>query len=758
MRTRVAPVLSVALLTSGLATTVAITPSAAAPLPDLRITTVAVQEQQVQPGGTVQVTETLKNAGKGKAGKSTTKFWLSTDQVVDRTDPKAGKRAAAKLRPRKSSEATTQVTVPTATPVGAYWVIACADATKVVKERKEKNNCTSSTTRVTVAAGGGGGGASVWSGKDPAIAVIGTGSKHLALAWPAIVAGADVKEFVLSWNGGQVTVPVGQPEAIVTGLAPSTQYDVSVAARRADGSTDPEVLSITASTAGPLQEPLDLQLTTGHPRAETVGGANQWSDPREITSEVWLRGEAWEYELQLPNAALPTDETIRMAEVTAVSGLTTTGGLVAGVTLEPSGLLLAEPAVLEIRPRSQGTAVPADVIPLVFEGNGEQAHLISMDPTSQVYRFQVSHFSGVVVMEGTDAERDALVDNAETEIDRLFNETAAALAEERRRVLTEGDVGIDPAAQEFLQAQFDAAFEHALSMLQVAATNDRVAQRAVSTALGLLRSAALLGIDVTAQTAQFHALLEQIMQNAYDAAKLRCAVNLDPREGTRMLGYSRSAQMLGVELSSSMDDVMSCVATTVELGIDASFHTWDVPQDAFICCGGAANSVAGSVKASVELSPHRNGNDLYYIGVADPVLSGLAVERVDTCALSVGSPDGDNAIPLVLTAGFNWDIDPDAPARFRVDITDWGPAGEELPYFRTGFGISYSTPTPEDGCSPPVHSGAQVWNSLPLEYGGIEQPWTIPIGTTTYTTSADPYPRVNFGADVRLSFTLGAAR
>ena len=44
------------------------------------------------------------------------------------------------------------MTIPSATPAGSYYLLACADNGKVVVETDETNNCRVSGGKVTVAA------------------------------------------------------------------------------------------------------------------------------------------------------------------------------------------------------------------------------------------------------------------------------------------------------------------------------------------------------------------------------------------------------------------------------------------------------------------------------------------------------------------------------------------------------------------------------------------------------------------------------
>jgi hypothetical protein len=44
------------------------------------------------------------------------------------------------------------VTIPTTTPLGTYYLLACADDVKKVPESNEKNNCKASASTVTILA------------------------------------------------------------------------------------------------------------------------------------------------------------------------------------------------------------------------------------------------------------------------------------------------------------------------------------------------------------------------------------------------------------------------------------------------------------------------------------------------------------------------------------------------------------------------------------------------------------------------------
>ena len=120
--------------------------------PDLVETAVSNPPATVVLGSSFAVTDTADNAGSGPAGSSTTRYYLSLDAVKNSTDKRlSGNRAVGALNPADPpSTGTVNVTVPSNTVLGLYFLIACADDLKVVTETSETNNCVSSATKVQV--------------------------------------------------------------------------------------------------------------------------------------------------------------------------------------------------------------------------------------------------------------------------------------------------------------------------------------------------------------------------------------------------------------------------------------------------------------------------------------------------------------------------------------------------------------------------------------------------------------------------------
>lgn len=121
---------------------------AAPPRADVTVKSISVSAS-AEPGGSMSLSVAVKNVGRGKASATKTSFSLSKDKAVG-GDIKLAQGKPKTLRPGKTGTLKTNVVVPTATPDGAYFVIACADATKKVRELREENNCRASGAPVQV--------------------------------------------------------------------------------------------------------------------------------------------------------------------------------------------------------------------------------------------------------------------------------------------------------------------------------------------------------------------------------------------------------------------------------------------------------------------------------------------------------------------------------------------------------------------------------------------------------------------------------
>ena len=119
--------------------------------PDLVETTLSAPPATIARGASFAVTDTVLNQGAVASGTSTTRYYLSADQIKDGNDRLlTGTRAVPALAAGATSSGTATVTVPSNMALGSYYLIACADNTTTVTESDETNNCRASATTVQV--------------------------------------------------------------------------------------------------------------------------------------------------------------------------------------------------------------------------------------------------------------------------------------------------------------------------------------------------------------------------------------------------------------------------------------------------------------------------------------------------------------------------------------------------------------------------------------------------------------------------------
>ena len=126
--------------------------------PDLSVTSVGRPPTTVEAGKSFSLRAAVTNRGSAGAGASTVVFLLSTNRRSDSRDIRLqGRRRVARLNARKRSRFTRSLRVPAATPARSYFVLACADGLRRVRERSERNNCRAAARRISVVRPGAGG-------------------------------------------------------------------------------------------------------------------------------------------------------------------------------------------------------------------------------------------------------------------------------------------------------------------------------------------------------------------------------------------------------------------------------------------------------------------------------------------------------------------------------------------------------------------------------------------------------------------------
>ncbi|HLZ07278.1 MAG TPA: CARDB domain-containing protein, partial [Chloroflexota bacterium] len=119
--------------------------------PDLIVGTVGNPPATAQPGQDFEVASQVVNIGAGMASASNVGFYLSPTPIKGLGAVKLlGALTIINLASGANASGQRTVTVPRTTPLGAYYLIACANDSSRILERTKANNCTTSTTQVTI--------------------------------------------------------------------------------------------------------------------------------------------------------------------------------------------------------------------------------------------------------------------------------------------------------------------------------------------------------------------------------------------------------------------------------------------------------------------------------------------------------------------------------------------------------------------------------------------------------------------------------
>lgn len=147
-----------------------------------------------------------------------------------------------------------------------------------------------------------------------------------------------------------------------------------------------------------IGSPIDVRptLDSAHKATSTIGRAGgklQLSDAAGNTFTLTLP----------PNAINNGAQTITMTAIASAAGVPGKG-LVAGVQLDPDGLILAQPATLAIQTRA---ALPDTAVPIGWHGAGHGLYLNLQQPDSAVAVLWINHFSSAGMADMSPADLTA---------------------------------------------------------------------------------------------------------------------------------------------------------------------------------------------------------------------------------------------------------------------------------------------------------------------------------------------------------------
>ena len=126
------------------------TPAARLAFPDLVVSALEEPPLVRKAGSSFLLRHTVSNRGDGAARPTATRVYLSRDRARDSRDTRLRPTPTPALQARAFARLRPSLRIPVVTRPASYFVIACADALRRLRETNERNNCRASLKRVTV--------------------------------------------------------------------------------------------------------------------------------------------------------------------------------------------------------------------------------------------------------------------------------------------------------------------------------------------------------------------------------------------------------------------------------------------------------------------------------------------------------------------------------------------------------------------------------------------------------------------------------
>jgi hypothetical protein len=366
-------------------------------------------------------------------------------------------------------------------------------------------------------------------------------------------------------------------------------------------------------------------------------------DPsRAVTAEIPDAGgtiqatdaNGTKYILAIPFGALLTAQQVTLTPVTSISGTPLGTPTVAGVDVQPSGLVLNTDATLSIVPAVQ---IPvADQHGFAADGAGHDFHRYPLDPSTSRIAFDITHFSVFDLAKGTVAQVEAVGrDTPASPAAQFESDVAGPVDSYREGRLTNpelADMLNDPAIKDFQDRIAPDAIK--------AETDDEAINKAVIEMVGWERQLEILGQGDRYRSAfdQINQELLKIAKNAFLRALERCRHGVDPRhQQITMIQMLKLVEGRGAdpaqELGSNFwSDMASCKPDYLASG-DLSSSGAATTSSGF-GFGWSSGSGHGSASAvSLRLGSNgENGGPVFFSGQGSLAVDGLAsASEINSC-------------------------------------------------------------------------------------------------------------------------------
>lgn len=362
--------------------------------------------------------------------------------------------------------------------------------------------------------------------RSPSVSRVGASKSYRVLAPAAIVKGKR--------RGAVMT-----PTRVVRTVAPP--------APTGHAGPGPAGIAELRATAGPLWL-FDAPTEGGRTVASTVDPARSASATiGSAGGEIEVstaRGDS--LTLTIPAGALLAPTEISATPVATMAGATEAGATPLGLELQPEGLTLLEPAILDVLPAEGNVARQA--VGATANGDGSATRPTWVIPDSARLTMPVHHFSyhTILVANGengflaeyfTDAEYAA---NIQSRIsDLLRSERDAEL----------DGAAPDPQVMEQVEALLDGYYTDVLvPLIERSGRDCAYAESNYYHAVAFGRQLDMLGIEDSQQAQTINAGFLAAMRNCWTEATAEC-LRMDPGQFRRLMQYVRYFEMMNVTLA-----------------------------------------------------------------------------------------------------------------------------------------------------------------------------------------------------------------
>lgn len=329
----------------------------------------------------------------------------------------------------------------------------------------------------------------------------------------------------------------------------ATPWPEAVASVNAPVTEKPSALP----TEPPTLEPVNVQVTLdeGHAVSQTIG-----PEGGELEA-IGADGSA--FKLTIPAGSLIAPQVITMTPFAGLGGLPLSGGLVAGVQLEPDGLWVSDPATLVITPARDIPAAEQSFFS--HQGLGRDFHLFPPE-LGAAMTLKLPHFSGYGVAQGTEAERAALAQHTPADRMAQIEQAVAEIINHQHELELAGQT--DPEFADKLFAQLQIGFNQIVKpMVEAARITDDFDQlsEAVRIMLSWSHFTAISGDErFHDELAYINDAFGDLVAHAVDIAAKECKEKRNFSRVMTLFGLERTIQLLGMgEGISAFQKIRECL-------------------------------------------------------------------------------------------------------------------------------------------------------------------------------------------------------